>query len=326
MTNTPEFFADRPEAGTAPSVPDGAQARDLLSALLRTVRLRGEQIFCCQPRSPFAISFDHPGGTIHIIQEGQFELELEAQRTAHRYERGDVILLPAGHPHTVRNGRRLRPRPLAPTDLGDSAASANTGTRWLCGTFAFEDSHAAQLLYGLPPVIELRGAGDQSLVWLDVSARMLMHETTSPSQGAQAMISRILDLLFIQVLRAWARRRDAAPGWLTGAMDRVVGEAITAIHANPRHPWTVERLAKKSNLSRSAFAERFTSRVGQPPLTYITEVRLSSAADLLLETTEPIGVIATNIGYESEPAFSRAFSRRYGIAPSRWRHEAQQQR
>ena len=173
-------------------------------------------------------------------------------------------------------------------------------------------------------MIELRGAGDQALVWLDVSSQMLVRETTSPSQGWAVMVSRILDLLFIQVLRAWAAGPSAEPGWLTGAMDPVIGEAITEIHANPRHPWTVERLAQKSNLSRSAFAERFARRAGLPPAAYITQLRLATAADLLLDTTDPISTIASEVGYDSEAAFSRAFSRRYGLPPSRWRREPTQ--
>jgi transcriptional regulator GlxA family with amidase domain len=222
----------------------------------------------------------------------------------------------------VRDGRHVARRPLAATDLRSSNTSDQGRARWLSGTFAYEDCRADQLLCGLPAVIELRGTGEQTLVWLDVSSQMLMRETTSPSQGSLEMISRILDLLFIQVLRAWATGPDASPGWLTGAMDPVVGQAVTSIHANPRHPWTVERLARKANLSRSAFAERFANRVGQPPATYLTGVRLASAADLLLETTEPVGAIASDVGYESEAAFSRAFSRRYGTPPSRWRRAA----
>ena len=97
--------------------------------------------------------------------------------------------------------------------------------------------------------------------------------------------------------------------------------AITAIHADPGHPWTIERLAHKSNLSRSAFAERFARRVGQPPATYITQVRLATAANLLLDTPESIKTVATKIGYDSEAAFSRAFTKRYGMPPSRWRRE-----
>ena len=322
MTETPESFADRPDDSPG-RVTDRDQHHDVLSELLRMVRLRGERIFCCAPRSPFAILFDHPGGTLHIVQRGEVELELEGEHSKRRYGRGDVLLLPVDQRHALRHGRPVPPRPPAPADLKEDTAPS-AGTRWLSGTFAYDDSRAIQLLHGLPSVIELRGAGDQSLVWLDVSSQMLVQETTSPSQGSAVMVSRILDLLFIQVLRAWASGADAEPGWLTGSMDPVIGEAITEIHANPRHPWTVERLAKKSNLSRSAFAERFARRAGQPPATYIAALRLASAADLLLDTAEPVSAIASAVGYESEAAFSRAFSRRYGMPPSRWRRAAQQ--
>jgi AraC-like DNA-binding protein len=325
MTDPPESFADRPGSGGL-SVPDagGSHGPDLLSGLLRNVRLRGEEIFCCAPVAPFAISFDHPGGTIHMVNEGKFELQLEGTTHVYRYERGDVILLPAGGTHEVRRGRRVPPRPLGESDVREEITRHGTGTRWLSGTFSFDDSRGGRLLHGLPPVIDLRGAGDQSLIWLDVSTEMLMKEKVLPSEGSAEMISRILDLLFIQVLRAWAVRPDAAAGWLTGAMDPVIGSAITAIHADPAHPWTIERLAAKSNLSRSAFAERFVRRVGRPPAAYIGQVRLENAADLLHHTTEPIGVIAREIGYDSEAAFSRAFSKRYGVPPSRWRRQPTQ--
>jgi len=323
MTEAPDFFADRPGQAGQPA-PDGDEAArpDLLSGMLRNVRLRGEDIYCCAPATPFAISFGHPGGTLHIVSDGQFELELDGHPHAHRYERGDVILLPATGPHVIRNGTRVPARPLAPSDMRHDIVREKTGTRWLSGTFSFDDSRGARLLHGLPPLIDLRGAGDQSLVWLDVSTEMLMEENLSPSQGSAEMISRVLGLLFIQVLRAWAARPNATAGWLTGAMDPVIGDAITSIHTNPAHPWTIERLARKSNLSRSAFAERFARRVGTPPAAYIAQVRLESAADLLQYTTEPLSKIATQIGYDSEAAFSRAFSKRYGTPPSRWRRRA----
>jgi AraC-like DNA-binding protein len=324
MTDAPDFFADRPgQAGQPAPDRDEAARPDLLSGMLRHVRLRGEDIYCCSPVTPFAISFGHTGGTIHIVNDGKFELQLDGQRHAYHYERGDVILLPARRPHVIRgDGRRVRARPLASSDTRHDIVRGKTGTRWLSGTFSFDDSRGARLLHGLPPLIDLRGAGDQSLVWLDVSTQMLMKEKIFPSQGSAEMISRVLDLLFIQVLRAWAVRPDATAGWLTGAMDRVIGDAITSIHANPAHPWTIERLAGKSSLSRSAFAERFARRVGTPPAAYIAQVRLESAADLLQYTTEPISAIAHEIGYDSEAAFSRAFSKRYGLPPSRWRRRA----
>jgi AraC-like DNA-binding protein len=326
MTESPDFFADRPEHADGPeSDPDQGSRPDLLSGMLRDVRLRGEEIFCCAPTPPFAISFAHAGGTIHIVNDGQFELQLEGERATHRYQRGDVILVPEVRPHVIRAGRRVPARPLASTDMRPDVVRDYIGTRWLAGTFSFDASRGAQLLHRLPPIIELRGAGSQSLEWLDVSAAMLMQENTNPSQGSREMLSRILDLLFIQILRAWAARPDATPAWLTGAMDPVIGDAITAIHANPAHPWTIERLADKSNLSRSAFAARFVKRVGTPPAAYIAQIRLETAADLLQYTTQSIGGIAAQVGYDSEAAFSRAFSKRYTMPPSRWRQRPPQQ-
>jgi AraC-like DNA-binding protein len=113
-------------------------------------------------------------------------------------------------------------------DAGDGLGDFQVLSARLQENGSLDGSHGVQLLGGLPPVIELRGAGDQSLVWLDVSAQMLVRETTSPSQGSTVMVS-------------------------------------------------VDRLAAKSNLSRSAFAERFARRAGQPPAAYITELRLVTA-------------------------------------------------
>jgi AraC-like DNA-binding protein len=310
MIETPQYFADRPGDGDRAHLATGTErSSDMLSVLLRAVRLRGEHIFCCAPASPFAISFDHPGGTLHIVSQGEFELQLDGDAGTSCYKRGDVVMLPAGRVHTVRHGRPASPRALAPGDVQLGTARHGQGTHWLSGTFSFHDSPAAQLLHGLPPLIELRGAGDQALVWLEVSAQMLVKETTDPSQGSLEMVSRILDLLFIQVLRAWATGPHATPGWLPGAMDPVVGTALAAIHSSPGHPWTIERLAHKSNLSRSAFAERFARRVGQPTAAYVARVRLSNAAELLLDTPEPSlrsppGSVTTRRPPSAEPSAS----------------------
>src|SRR6516225_5806350 len=124
MTEAPEYFADRPAAddpGLAAA--NGDPAHDVLSELLKSVRLRGERIFCCEPASPFAISFDHPGGTLHLVQRGEFDLQLEGEKVTRRYARGDAILLPSAQAHAVRDGRHVARRPLAATDLRSSNTS-----------------------------------------------------------------------------------------------------------------------------------------------------------------------------------------------------------
>jgi AraC-like DNA-binding protein len=299
MTVPPEHLADRPALEDR-SLVLGADGRpnDLLSELLRSVRLHGERIVEYAPLPTFSIGFADIGA-LHIVEEGELVLRIDGNQQAERLSRGDVILLPRGDPHQV-------------TDASEPA-------RWLCGTFTIGDPEASHLLASLPAVIILRGAREQALEWLEVSRRMLLFEMQSPSQGSAVMVARILDLLFIQILRAWAARIDVEPNWLAGALDPQIGPALRAIHRDPGHDWTVEELARACNLSRSAFAERFVARVGKPPATYLTHVRLDAATILLRDTSLPVALVAEQVGYTSEAAFSRAFKHRYGTPPSRWR-------
>jgi hypothetical protein len=146
---------------------------------------------------------------------------------------GDLVLLPTGAPHTIRHGKRLPVRRLAPTDLTNDPTTDPADIRWVTGTFSLEDSPVLQMLNGLPPLIELRGDVATRFSWLDVKPMCFATDWTSPSQGLAEILSRPCELLFVYALRQWAERPDAAPGWLTGAMDPVIGEAITAIHAEP---------------------------------------------------------------------------------------------
>lgn len=305
MTDSPRSVPERPATDDARSGRIASERDlDLLSELLGTVHLHGERIAKYAPRAPFSIDFATTG-TLHIIEQGEVQLSLDGDRNVTRIGRGDVVLLPRGDRHEISGVRGP--------------------ARWLCGTFTIGDPHASQLLASLPAIIMLRGARDQALEWFDVSRRMLLLEMQSPSQGSAVMIARILDLLFIQILRAWSADDDAAPSWLTGALDAQIGAALASIHADPAENWTVETLAAACNLSRSAFADRFATRVGMPPAAYLAHVRLHAAAELLRGTPNPVSAVATKVGYTSETAFSRAFRKRYGTPPARWRRQARGQ-
>ena len=243
-------------------------------------------------------------GSLHIVEEGELALRIDAEPDVTQLRRGDVVLLPRGDAHHV-------------TDAGRPDASGPA--RWLCGTFTIGDPRASHLLGSLPAAIVLRGDRGPALEGLDVACRMIVVEMESPSQGSAVMIARILDLIFIQILRAWAAGADAEPNWLAGALDPLTGPALSAIHRDPGRDWTVDELARTCNLSRSAFAARFVAQVGTPPATYLAHVRLDAAIDLLRGTSLPIASVAKNVGYTSEAAFSRAFKNRYGMPPAHWR-------
>jgi AraC-like DNA-binding protein len=320
MTDSPEHLAD------PPVIEDGAlglglngDRQDLLSDLLGSVRLRGDRIVEYAPAPSFSIGFADIG-TVQIIEHGDLILTVDGDERAEHLRRGDVILVPRGDPHHVTSTQH-KARPGA-NGRDDGRPSGTAGPRWLCGTFRIGDPRASHLLASLPPVIVLRGVRDQALEWFDVCRRMLLFEMHSPSQGSVVMVGRILDLLFIQILRAWAASPDVEPNWLAGALDPGIGPALAAIHSQPGRAWTVEDLAGTCNLSRSTFADRFTTRVGKPPAGYLGHVRLDAAATLLRETSIPVAAIARTVGYTSESAFSRAFRQRYDAPPARWRGNA----
>ena len=278
---------------------------DLLSELLRSVRLSGERIVAYAPPRTFSIGFAGVGG-LHILEEGELELRIDGNPHAETLGRGDVVLLPRGDAHRI-------------SDAGEGGARGPA--RWLCGTFTIGDPKASHLLGSLPAAIVLRGGGGPALEGLEVARRMLVFEMQSPSQGSAVMVARILDLIFIQILRAWAAGTDVEPNWLAGASDPQIGPALGAVHRDPGHDWTVEKLARVCNLSRSAFAARFADRVGKPPAAYLAHVRLDAATDLLRDTSLTVTFIAQSVGYTSEAAFSRAFKNRYGASPARWRRD-----
>jgi AraC-like DNA-binding protein len=295
------------------------QPHDLLSELLRSVRLSGERIVAYAPPPAFSVGFAGLG-SLHIIEAGELALRIDGDPHAARVSRGDVVLLPRGDSHHVSDaGEHARPNVLA--GASGNRAPAPEPTRWLCGTFTIGDPRASHLLQSLPAAIILRGARGPALEGLEVARRMLVFEMQSPSQGSAVMVARILDLLFIQILRAWAAGPDAEPNWLAGALDPQIGLALSAIHRDPGHDWSVTELARACSLSRSAFAARFVARVGKPPAAYLAHVRLDAATDLLRGTSLPVALIAENVGYTSEAAFSRAFKHRYGTPPARWRRD-----
>jgi hypothetical protein len=254
MTAPPEHLADRPatpadllrpprEFADAPALEDAAlgldaygHPHDLLSELLRSVRLSGERIVAYAPLRTFSIGFADIG-TLHIIEEGEFELRIAGDPHVEHVSRGDVVLLPRGDPHHISDAGK-RAHATVSASASEHDAPAPEPTRWLCGTFTIGDPQASYLLASLPAVIILRGARGPALEGLEVARRMLLFEMQSPSQGSAVMVARILDLLFIQILRAWAAGTDAEPNWLAGVLDPQIGLALSAIHRDPGHYWT----------------------------------------------------------------------------------------
>lgn len=252
------------------------------------------------PFAPFA------GAGFHIVLSGSCRL-LPPDGPPLTLHAGDVVLTPHGTQHALG-------------DLGHADADADDPTSLLCGAYRLDQTRSHPLLATLPDVIHLRARFGRHPA-LHSAVSLLGEELRNPQQGSVSALSTLLDLLLIYMLRAWLEDESdrGAPGWSAALADPAVSAALSAMHEDPARAWTVEELGKEANLSRAAFARRFTALVGEPPLAYLTWWRLSVAARLLKEGGASLESVAQRVGYGSPYAFANAFKRAHGISPGRYR-------
>ncbi|BCJ58497.1 AraC family transcriptional regulator [Micromonospora endophytica] len=247
---------------------------------------------------------------------------------------GDIVFRPHGRGHTLAdhpstpatapacdpNDPRL-PR-YAADIVGASVDTDSPVTVTLCGAYQLDPAHAHPLLNDLPEVIHLPAHLGRHPE-LRATVHLLATELERPRLGTDAIIPALLDTLLLHILRTCLDRNPergtVSTGWAAALNDPATAAALQAIHRDPARPWTVATLAAEAGLSRAPFARRFSTLLGQPPLTYLTWWRMTTAARLLRQSDTPLSAIARRVGYASEFAFASAFKRQYGTAPGRYR-------
>ncbi|MFE7125826.1 AraC family transcriptional regulator [Streptomyces sp. NPDC057617] len=190
----------------------------------------------------------------------------------------------------------------------------------ICGSYQLNRARSHPLLAELPDLIHLPARVSRQAP-LSAVVALLGDELNERNPGSDAIVSSLLDTMLLYILRTWYKEqaRSATTGWAAALSDPAVSTALHHLHRDPTHPWTVEELGTRAGLSRAAFARRFTTLVGTPPLTYLTWWRMTSAGALLRLDNTPLHTIARLTGYTSESAFNRAFKREYGTAPGEYR-------
>ncbi|MFI6596156.1 AraC family transcriptional regulator [Nonomuraea sp. NPDC050536] len=241
---------------------------------------------------------------------------------------GDVVFFPHGDEVALADSPSTplpAPAcdPLQDHELFTTASMAGTGpvTVTLCGGYRLDRARIHPILTGLPGLIHLPARLGHHPE-LRAAIELLAAEIENPRLGADTVVSSLLDTLLLYILRAYIEQGPEpcdAHGWAAALADDAISAALDAMHREPAHPWTVESLGARAGLSRAAFARRFSSLIGQPPLSYLTWWRLAMAGRLLCESDAPLGEIAARVGYGSEFAFANAFKREYGTAPGRYR-------
>lgn len=212
-----------------------------------------------------------------------------------------------------------------PDDMGVSRIRHGGGgerTRLVCG-FLGGDAQLNPLLQQLPAALKVDVAAMPGGQWFAQSFAYAAQSLSSGDPGAATVAAKLAELLFVETVRRHLAELPAEQtGWLAGLRDPAIGRALSLMHARVNEGWTAESLASAVNMSRSAFADRFTSLIGAPPMRYLTNWRMQVAANSLRDTHKTIAQIAFDVGYESEAAFTRAFRREIGRPPAAWRREA----
>jgi AraC-like DNA-binding protein len=315
---------------------------DAFSEILGGVALKGAVFFSAEFSAPWGFSAPPsrylapvvtPGAphlvVYHFLIEGSGLIRLDDGPTL-PLEAGDVVVLPHGDAHAMCSGEGVRDKEtqaivakLQARDLTTMhAGGGGEVARFVCGYMSCDPLLSRPILQGLPPAFKVNLRTDRSGHWLENSILHLVEEAASGHAGSEAMLAKLSEALFVDTLRRYiAGLPEQEVGWLAGVRDPVVGKSLTLLHTKAQHRWTIAELAKEVGLSRSTLVERFTRYLSEPPMAYLMRWRLQLAARALVATSRGIAEIASDVGYESEAAFNRAFKREFGLPPARYRRE-----
>lgn len=299
---------------------------DVLAEVLATTRVGAAIYGRVELRAPFAMRFDRAQKAgFHVVERGRCVLALarrgDGPGGGARVElgEGDVVMLPRGWTHTLSDRGVATGAPYA------DVLAAQRGQRGgppaaviACGAYAFDHEAPHPLLAALPPCLHVPAASAPPALRSVVA--LLSAEIGSDEPGAPTAARRLLDVLFVHVLRAWLARPGATPGAGLGALrDPPTLRALAALHADPARAWSLPRLARAADVSRATLARRFTHHVGEAPLAYLRRWRMTLAAQALRETGLSVPEVAERVGYTSPVAFQKAFTRERQVTPAAYR-------
>ena len=319
MNSRPRLLSERPA--------EQHDAPDVLSDLIDTLRLTARVQGVFELGAPFAVSLpQHESvnvrllmvsrGTAFVTADGRKPVALSA---------GDLLLTPRASTLDLRDTAESRAAttPLGnckPLRLGARRAGGDGARTTLIGVgLTLTPQPRNRLLHSLPGLMVVPAQGTPAIA---ATAALFLQESSPPRPGSLALLSRLAEVLVIEVLRREGGKRDCAKGNLRALTDPQLAQALGLMHEAPQRDWTIASLGRAVGLSRSAFAARFTAQVGEPPLEYLGRWRMTLASRWLTESTSTLTDIATRLGYGSDAAFSKAFSRIMGKPPGAFRRSA----
>lgn len=301
---------------------------DVLSDILRTFRIGGALYFRTEYSAPWGIELPEDGNVarFHYVKHGECFVVLPDREEPLHLREGELAIVPHGARHTLLNPADSDIVPLDSVleSTGfDGSGSLRYGgggkpSQLVCGYFCVDDDELLPVARQLPTVVHI-GAQDGPTAWVDGVIAVIDREAQARAAGADAVIGRLCEILFVQSLRVHLGQANTSEGVLAGLADASLARALMAMHRAPAESFTVESLARAAGMSRSVFADRFRELVGCTPLQYLTRWRIQVAKHAMSTWTESMAELGAAVGYRSEAAFSRAFKRLVGTGPAEYR-------
>jgi AraC-like DNA-binding protein len=257
--------------------------------------------------------------TVHAVIQGTAWLWIEGEANALELRPGDLALVRGGPDHFIAHepgARCLSPEDFRLQHPVDEAESDPRAAVFLCGAYRFAGDIGAGLVNSLPQLLSIPARIDDPIHGV---VALVSRELAYAEPGRQTVLDRLLDVLVVLGIRTGLASSATAPAWFRGASDPRLSRALQAMHGNASRPWTVDELARMSNMSRATFARVFQEILGDAPMRYLTDWRMTVARDLLRTPDVPLVEVAERVGYSSLYSFATAFRRHHGQPPGQWR-------
>lgn len=296
---------------------------DAISDILSKVRLSSAVYF----RSDFHGSWgmdnaDSAFAQFHIVTAGKCILKIDNQKVP--LTDGDIVVFPFGTRHWLashENSVRASGKHVVDAILSGKSVfeEGSPSTTLVCGHFEFDRNLDHQFIQELPSLIHISKQDQVQYMWLREIIELVIAEAAMERPGSRVIVNKLGEILFIHVLRVFIEENKSSIGFAAAMQDHRISRALNQIHSFPENDWQLGQLARVAGMSRTSFAIKFKTLIGETPFSYLTRWRLIQARELLRDGTLSVGQVAIKVGYQSESAFNRIFKKRTLITPFKYR-------
>ena len=279
---------------------------EVLSDILRTMRVRGSVFFCDERKAPWTFDYNRAtAASFHVVRRG--ECWVTAGGRCDYLGPGDMVFIEAGQGHN-----------LSSDPPGKPARNPGAETLLLCGYWEFTQEAALPVGDLFPSYRIVRAEEFQGNPWLKSTVDQLSSEYLSQRPGSELVVDKLTEIVIVELIRVSFGQSEQSR-LIRALGDKPVATALEALHRSPETPWTIDKLVERAGLSRAALAKRFRGLVGQPIFEYLTRIRMQRARELLRESALPVWKVANKVGYTSDISFARTFRKLEGMTPTQYR-------